>query len=262
VIPAALTGVEHQLVLWLLFAIRPGAALLAAPVFGAPGVPVQLRLIVALAIGVPAIANAPNLIGVEDLLSINGLLLLISETLLGLAMGFAVQIAFASALLGGEAISNPMGLGFASMNDPLGGQSSPAIGQFLSMLATALFLSLGGHLVLVGLVVESFDILPPGQAWLSFRAINGLVQFGGLIFAAGLAIALPVGFATLMVQIVMAFIARATPSLNLFAVGVPATLLGGVLLLGATTPIMGDALAAAIRAGLEQAETLIELHHG
>ncbi len=261
-IPAGLAGLEQQLLLWLLVAIRPGAALFAAPVFGAPGVPVQLRLIVALAIGVPAVGNVPNLITVEDLLSINGLLLLISETLLGLAIGFAVQIAFASALLGGEAISNAMGLGFASMNDPLGGQSSPAIGQFLSMLATALFLTLGGHLVLVRLVVESFHALPLGQAWLSFGAIKGLVKFGALIFAAGLAIALPLGFATLMVQIVMAFIARATPSLNLFAVGVPATLLGGVLMLGATTPIMGDALATAIRAGLEQAETLIEPNHG
>lgn len=71
---------------------------------------------------------------------------------------------------------------------------------------------------------------PPGHAWLSAAAIGGLVQFGGLVFAQrGLSIALPVGFAMILVQLVMAMVAR-PPTLNLFAVGLPATLLAGLIL--------------------------------
>jgi flagellar biosynthesis protein FliR len=256
VIPSNYSELEHQLLIWLLVAIRPGAAFLAAPVFGAPGVPVQCRLVIAFAIGVSAFSATPDMAQPDNLISLPGLLMLISEVLLGLSMGFAVQIGMSSALLGGEAISNAMGLGFAAMNDPLGGQSSPAIGQFLSMLSTALFLSIGGHLILAEIILNSFSALPPGQAWLSFEALHGLAAFGGLMFAAGLSVAFPVGFATLLVQLIMAFVARATPSLNLFAVGVPATLLAGLVLLGFSTPIMGDRLTAAITSALGEARSL------
>jgi flagellar biosynthesis protein FliR len=142
------------------------------------------------------------------------------------------------------------------MSDPVGGQASPAIGQFLSMLATFLFLATGGHLVLAGIVVDSFQALPPGKAWLSFEAIGGMTKFGGLVFSAGLSIALPVGFAMILVQIVMAMIARATPSLNLFSVGLPATLLAGIILLAMAAPVMAESIMRAVNAGLEQAQRL------
>jgi flagellar biosynthesis protein FliR len=255
-IPPGFQGVEQQLILWLLAAIRPGAAFLAAPVFGGPTVPLQLRLVIAMAIGVPAASLSGLTLPSEGFVSLAGVLIIMSEVLAGLAIGFAVQIGFSSALLGGEAISNAMGLGFASMSDPLGGQSSAAIGQFLSMLATFLFLSMNGHLILAGIVVESYAALPPGQAWLSRQTIGGLVRFGGLVFASGLAVALPVGFAMVLVQVVMAMIARSTPSLNLFSVGIPATLLVGIILLAVAAPTMADTLSSAILAGLDQARSL------
>ncbi len=255
-IPAGFQGIEQQLLLWLLAAIRPGAAFLAAPVFGAPGVPVQLRLVIALAIGIPSAALSGLTLPAEGLVSGSGIFVIMAEVLVGLAMGFAVQIGLASALLGGEAVSNAMGLGFASMNDPLGGQSSAAIGQFLSMLATFLFLSMGGHLILAGIIVESFHALPPGQAWLSGQSTGGIAKLGALFFASGLTVALPVGFAMVLVQIVMAMIARSTPTLNLFSVGMPATLMAGIILLAIAAPTMGDSLSGAIRAGLEQAHVV------
>jgi flagellar biosynthetic protein FliR len=188
--------------------------------------------------------------------SFAGLLAIAGEIVAGLALGFAVQIGLAAAFLAGEVISNTMGLGFAAMSDPLGGQVSPAIGQFLSMLGTFLFLAVGGHLALAQIIVVSYSALPPGNGWLSHEAIGGLVRFGGLVFAAGLSIALPVAFAMILVQIVMAMIARSTPTLNLFAVGLPATLLAGIILLAIAAPAMADSLMSAIEAGLDQARLL------
>jgi flagellar biosynthesis protein FliR len=254
--PTEFGNIEGQLLLWLFAAIRPGAAFLAAPVFGAPSVPVQLRLVIALGICVPAASMSGVTLPPDGIVSISGIMAIISEAILGLALGFALQIGFAAALLGGEVISNTMGLGFASMNDPMSGHASPAIGQFLSMLTTFLFLAVGGHLALAAIIVDSYHALPPGVAWLSSGAIKGIAHFGTLIFAAGLSTALPVGFAMVLVQIIMAMIARATPSLNLFSVGMPATLLAGIILLAVATPAMADALSSAIALSLDSARLL------
>lgn len=251
--PADIPNVEAMLQLWMLGMIRPGAAFLAAPVFGATNVPIQLRLVMALAVGVPAVAASGMTLPADGLVSFPGFILITGEVVIGLAMGFVLQMGLAAALLGGEAISNAMGLGFASMVDPLSGTASSAIGQFLSMLATAIFLAADGHLVLISIIVDSYDALPPGGAFPSWDAIGGIIRFGSLMFAAGLTIALPVGFALILVQIIMGVIGRSAPALNLFAVGIPATLLAGVILLGVATPVMAEALAQILSDALDAA---------
>lgn len=252
----ALSNVEGTLQLWMLAMIRPGAAFLAAPVFGASNIPVQLRLLLSLAIGIPA-ANASGMaIPDAGIISLAGFLMIIAEVIVGLAIGFALQIGFAAALLAGEAISNAMGIAFAAIADPANGQMSPAIGQYLSMLATFLLLATDGHLALIDIIVDSYKALPPGNAWLSFEALGGIANFGGLLFAAGLSIALPVGCALIMVQIMMGMIARSAPTLNLFAVGLPATLLAGIVLLAIATPVMAETITATMRHALDNADAL------
>lgn len=255
-IPQGLAGIETQLWLWMIAMIRPGAAFMAAPVFGSPQVPMQLRAVVALAIGIPALANTPFVLPVGGIVTIEGFLLVAGEILAGLAMGFAVQIGFTAAILAGEVIGNAMGLGFAGMMDPATGAPSPAVSQYLSLMATFLFLSTGGHLQLAAIIVESYRALPPGEAWMGAGSIQGLALFGSELFAAGLAIALPVGFAIILVQLVMAMLARSAPQMNIFSVGLPATLMAGLVLLAIAAPVMADGITAAIQRGLAEARTL------
>jgi flagellar biosynthetic protein FliR len=257
-IPTAFAGVETQLWLWMIAMIRPGAAFLAAPIFGSPSVPVQLRLVVALAIGIPALAAAPFVLPAGGVVSFEGVLLVAGEVMTGLALGFAVQIGFSSAMVAGEMIGNAMGLGFAGMMDPVSGAPTPAVSQFMSIIATFLFLAIGGHLQLAAIIVESYHAMPPGEAWLGAKSIQGLVLFGGDLFAAGLAIALPVGFALILVQLVMAMLARSAPSMNLFSVGLPATLLAGLVLMAIATPSIGDGITASIQRGLATARQLAQ----
>ncbi|MFM6853945.1 MAG: flagellar biosynthetic protein FliR, partial [Sphingopyxis sp.] len=218
-IPTQFAGLEHQLFVWLIAAIRPGAAFLAAPLLGAAFVPVQLRFVLALGVGVPAAASAGMALPVDGLVSFQGFALTLGEVMAGLSVGFAVQIGYSAALVAGEVIGNAMGIGFAAMVDPSSGHSNPVMAQLLSVLSTFLFFAIDGHLILAGSIIDSYHSLPPGQAWLSYEAINGVVLFGSTLFSAGLAIALPVGFAIILVQIVMAMLARSAPQLNLFAVG-------------------------------------------
>jgi flagellar biosynthesis protein FliR len=249
-------NIEAQLLVWALAMLRPGAALLAAPLFGASAVPPQVRIILALAVGIPSASLSGIAPPPSGMVSVAGMLLVAGELLLGLAMGFAIQIGFAAAQIAGEVIGNAMGLGFAAMQDPMSGHSSTAIGQFLNMLGTALFLCMNGHLALIDAVVSSFRALPPGQSWLTAQALRGIVEFGGLMFAAGLSIAIPVAFALVLVQIVMATLTRSAPQLNLFAVGMPVTVLAGIVLMAAATPVLADAIIHALDQSVDQARVI------
>ncbi len=255
-IPQGLAGLETQLWLWMIAMIRPGAAFITAPVFGAPQVPLQVRAVIALAIGIPALSNTPFVIPQDGVVSVAGVALVMGEVLVGLALGFAVQIGFAASLLAGEVIGNAMGLGFAGMMDPATGAPSPAISQYLSLMAIFLFLATGGHLQLAAIIVESYRAMPPGQAWLGAESMQGLALFGANLFAAGLAIALPVGFALILIQLVMAMLARSAPQMNIFSVGLPATLMAGLVLLAIGAPMMADGITASIQRGLAEARLL------
>ena len=256
VVPLGFAGAEAQLWVWLLAMIRPGAAFVAAPVFGSAAVPVQLRLIIALAVGMAGLQVVPFEVPADGVASVAGIAFAGGEVLAGLALGFAVQMGFSAALLAGEVVGNTMGLGFAAMIDPVNGASTNAVGQFLNVLATFLFLAVGGHLMLAAIVIDSYRALPPGAAMLSQDAVRSIALFGGNLFAAGLAIALPVGFALTLVQVVMGVLARSAPALNLFAVGLPAALLAGMILLAMAAPGMGEGITAIILRGLELARTI------
>lgn len=256
--PQGFAGVETQLWLWLIAMIRPGAAFFAAPIFGTRAVPVQVRLILSLAVGMAAMNSVVFTLPPGGVASFAGVLLVMGEVLAGLAMGFALQIAYAAAFVAGETIGNAMGLGFASMVDPQSGASTQVVGQFLSILATLLFLGMNGHLLLISYVVQSYQAIPPGGPMISNDAIYGLVMFGGSMLGAGVTVALPVGFALILIQLVMGMLARSAPSLNLFAVGMPAALIAGLVLLAMAAPIMADGIATALQRGLDESQMLAE----
>jgi flagellar biosynthetic protein FliR len=251
-------GVETQLWVWLIAMIRPGAAFLAAPVLGAPSVPVQLRLILALALGLAALNSVTIRLPADGVASFAGVMMVMGEVLAGLAIGFAVQIGYAAAFVAGETIGNAMGLNFAAMVDPSSGQGTQVVGQFLSILATFLLLGMDGHLLLVSFVVQSYVAVPPSGTLLSNDAVWHMIEFGGSLLGMGVTVALPVAFALVLVQIVMGMLSRAAPSLNLFAVGMPVAMMAGLVLMAVSVPIMAEGITAALKAGLEEARALSE----
>lgn len=241
----------------MLASIRPGAAFLAAPVFGAPQVPLLLRFILAVAVGVPGSLIATVVLPPDGIASAAGVVLIIGEIIIGLALGFALQTGFAATSIAGEAIGNAMGLGFAATIDPLSGTGTPAIGQVLTILATLLFLSMDGHLAFISVILESYRALPIGGALLSAGAVQAVINLGGAMFAASVVLALPVVTGVILIQLVMALLARSAPALNLFAVGLPAALLGGLILFAFAIPVLGGAITRSLVANLEDTAQVI-----
>lgn len=225
--------------LWPFF--RIGALVGAAPIFGTGLVPMRIRLGLALTLTLviaPVIPAMPLI----DPLSATGILISVQQVLIGLVMGFALQLVFAVFVFSGELIAMSLGLGFASMNDPVSGVMVPTVSQFYTLMVTLLFLAIDGHLVLIDVLARSFTTLPVAGAGLSVHSLWELVQWGGHLFSDAVLIALPAMTALLVVNLSFGVLTRAAPQLNMFAVGFPAILMIGLVVMWLTLPTVLPAL--------------------
>ncbi|MFG6283858.1 flagellar biosynthetic protein FliR [Arthrobacter sp. TPD3018] len=248
-------AIEPKLWALIFVMVRIGAAFILAPVFGAVAIPLPVRVGLTGAVGIFVLAVHP-VAPPAQVFAVATFLSVFSEALVGAAIGFILQIAFAAPMVASEIIGGSMGIGFASSIDPQNGRSSPALGQFFTIMLTLLFLSVDGHLVLVQLLVKSYETMPPGS-WISTDRLKDIAFFGGYAFLAGLLLALPVGFLLLCLNLVVGMVSRAAPSLNLFSVGLPASLAVGVVALAVAFPAMGDYMLVIIREGLAATDTLV-----
>jgi flagellar biosynthetic protein FliR len=216
--------------------VRIGACLMVAPLFGARFVPARLRLVLAVALTalVVPLLPAPTIAPFSGA----GFVVVAQQLLIGVAMGFALQVVFDALGLAGQLLANSMGLSFAFNVDPLRGSSTAALGQLYIILATLTFLALGGHLALIELLVASLHTLPVGTAGLGSEGLWALVNWGGTLFSGATMIALPGVTALMIVNLAFGVVSRAAPSLNLFAVGFPISLgLGLLVVLAGIGPL-------------------------
>lgn len=219
--------------------IRISAFTMAMPVFTARGVPMQARMIFALAITLVVIQPLPPSPAIDPLTA-EGFLIAIQQITVGIAMGFTLRLVFAAMVNAGHIIALGMGLGFASMVDPSNGVQVPVISVFYNLLATLLFLALDGHLVAIQVLAESFRILPIGPVGLNAQAFYDLVLWGSWMFSGAMLLALPATTAILMVNLAFGVMTRAAPQLNIFAVGFPVVLMGGFAVVLLTLGSVGD----------------------
>ena len=218
---------------------RVGAALVAAPLFGMAGVPAQARVMMAGAVAVLICAWSP-VQAPANLLSVAGMVSVAGEVLVGVALGFVLQFAFAAPVIAAEMIGGAMGMSMATAVDPNSGSQSPALGQYFTVVVTLIFLALGGHLQWIALVIDSYRVFPPGQTWLGADRLAEIAGFGGIMFVTAVAIALPVSLIMLVVQVVTGVLSRSAPALNLFSLGLPAGVLAGIVGLIIAAPVLTD----------------------
>jgi flagellar biosynthetic protein FliR len=238
--------IEAWIAAWLWPFLRIGACLMVAPVFGARFVPGRVRLVLA---GAIALTVAPLLPPLPDVSPFSGLGLIITvqQVLIGVAIGFVLQIVFDALAMGGQLLANTMGLSFAFNVDPLRGTGAPVVGQFYTLIATLTFLALDGHLAIVQALVDGFTTLPVGIEGLGSEGYWQLVNWGSALFRGALMVALPGLTALLIVNLAFGVVSRAAPSLNLFAIGFPVTLFGGLLIMLFGLPAVQSGFVALVR---------------
>jgi len=209
--------------------------LMIAPIYAASSFPVRIRVVLAVLVTASLYPVLEPVKGVDPV-SLQGFIILAHQVVIGAAMGFFLQMAFQLLVIAGEAIAMTMGLGFARMMDPQNGVQVPVVAQYFIIIATLLFLSMNGHLLLLQMIIKSFDILPVSEVGMTRDGIWQVVSWGSQMFVGAILVAIPAVTALLMVNIAMGVITRAAPQLNIFAVGFPLMLLLGFVLLVLTLP--------------------------
>lgn len=202
-------------------------AFIVMPLLGNAFVPVTVRILFAFCLAAllgPILPSVPQV----DALSAGALLLAIEQLLLGFMLGLFLSILLHAMSMFGTIMSLQMGLAMAIMNDPANGNSNPILSQWFLLFGTLIFLALDGHLVALGILVDSFRLWPIGTGIFDLP-LMGLVNRVGWLFAASLMLAIPAVLAMLMVNITFGVLSRAAPSLNVFSLGFPMTMLMGLL---------------------------------
>ncbi|HMM55689.1 MAG TPA: flagellar biosynthetic protein FliR [Candidatus Desulfobacillus sp.] len=235
---------DAQLDAWLAAFMFPLARVLGliatAPVFNNAALPMRVKLLVGLA---ATFAVAPMLPAPPQIApaSLAGLAVFLQQGLIGIALGFTMRIVFAGIDLAGELIGLQMGLGFAVFYDPQNAGQSPVLAEFLGLLALLFFLALDGHLALLALLAESFSVLPVGEPVQAVRW-ETVTRWAAAIFSIGVLLALPLIGALLVANIALGVLTKVAPTLNLFAVGFPVTLMAGFVMLALSMPHFSPAL--------------------
>lgn len=213
--------------LWPLF--RIASFFMAVPLLGSQLINARIRLMLALAV---TMVVAPLLPAMPDFdgLSVNSYLIIGQQIIIGAMMGFLFQVFYQIFVLGGQMIAMQMGLGFASMTDPANGISVVMLGQFYLTLIMMIFVALNGHLIMIEVVVRSFDVVPVTLDALDRNSYWKVVMAGTWMFSAAFLMAVPAVTALLVVNMAFGIMSRAAPQLNILAIGFPFTMVLGLFI--------------------------------
>jgi flagellar biosynthetic protein FliR len=243
-----------QLEAWLAAFIFPLARILAlvasAPVIGNKQVPARVKVGFGMLITF-LIAPTLNIPAEIEASSGPGLFILVQQILVGLAMGFSMRLIFTAIEMSGDIMGLQIGLGFASFFDPINSSNSQVIAQFLGILAALSFLSMDGHLQMLSVMAQSFQVFPISVQPPSAHAMHTLALWGGSIFAHALQMSLPLIAALLITNLALGILTRSAPQLNIFAIGFPLTLVVGFTTLMLLMPYFGPLLDIFMQSGLD-----------
>jgi flagellar biosynthetic protein FliR len=232
---------------FLLIFVRVGVVFSQIPLFSAELIPRRITAIVAFFLSLVMLPVVPpSLVDMSNLNVLTLLVLLFHELLVGLTLALSVSLIFAGVQIAGELVGFQMGLAIVNVVDPVTGVDAPITANLLYIFAFLLFLSLGGHHMLINAMVESFTLVPiqsslPGQAFLS-----GVLAYAAQTFVIGIKVSAPVIGVLLLINISFAITARAIPQMNVFMMSFPLTIAVGLFFLLVVLKMMPEFVGTAL----------------
>lgn len=239
-----------QFVGFTLALVRTTAWIAICPPFNSPAIPRRVRVGLATAI---ALAIAGRLSEVAPALAVGPfVLVLLTQALAGLALGFCVYVLFSAIQAAGDLIDLQVGFSLGAVLDPFSGNSAAPIGRFQQLLGMTIIFAINGHVLVVRGFLRSVEAVPTGAIALDELAVE-LIGLLAAFFAAAVEIGLPVLAALFCTEIALGLLGKAAPQLNILVLGFAAKTFVAIMLLGMTLVALPETteslLAQAIRAG-------------
>jgi flagellar biosynthesis protein FliR len=226
---------DQQIAGFMLVIARIAPLFVLAPMFSSKMIPARVRSIVAvgLAVGIAPLAMKGQHVPL-DVMSLTALAL--KELLVGLAFAFSISVLFAAVSAAGSLMDTLIGFSFGALVDPITGNNSSVLSQAYSLVGVAVFIAIGGDAWVIQGLNHTYDLVP----LVDYPALGPMVAgvqhaFTG-IFVAAIELAAPVMIAVTITDAAFGVVARVVPQLNVFAVGFPAKVTVGLLVLGVSLP--------------------------
>jgi flagellar biosynthetic protein FliR len=231
---------EQQVAGFFLVLARVSPLFLLAPLFSSKMVPGRARGVIAVALTVGILPVVQH--GRIDLsiLGFGGLIL--KELLVGLAFAYALSALFAAMQAAGALLDTLIGFSFGAMVDPVTGTQSTVLSQMYALFGVAIFITLGGDGWVVKGLARTYEAIPLSEAPAIGSMVEGAQMAFSGIFVAAFMIGAPVLIALIIVDAAFGVVSRVVPQLNIFAVGFPAKMIVGLILIGASLPFVDDFL--------------------
>src|SRR6266446_1362185 len=222
----------------VLIALRLGVALVLTPVLAFGSVPRRFRVlfVFGLAALLAAATGTRAASGAQDVAGFAGMAA--TEAMLGALLAFGILTAFAALQLAGRLIDLQLGFGVATLIDPATRGHAPLLGTLLWMVAVVVFFAIDGHHALIRALALSLQSVPPGTPLPDLELAPVVGQFGAM-FTFAMAIAAPVVLVLLLVDAVVAVMARTMPQMNIFFLSLPLKILVGLLTLALSVVYLG-----------------------
>jgi flagellar biosynthetic protein FliR len=226
------------------------------PLLGSKLVPRQIRVLLSVFITLIIAPLLPPMPAVDPM-SVASFIIIFEQMLIGIVLGFMVEIVTQVFVLAGQLIAMQTGLGIATTVDPAQGVSVVVVSQWFLFLISLTFLALNGHLVVIEVVVESFYTMPIGSGAWTAADYGKMIRWGGWMFASALVIALPALTSLLIVNFAFGVMTRAAPQLNIFSLGFPVTMLVGLVIIWLMIGQVGESFHVLLETLFEFLRSLI-----
>jgi flagellar biosynthesis protein FliR len=220
----------HYIPNFLFILLRAGIVLNLLPFIGSTSLPAQFRIGLAVAV---ALVLTPV---VDVHFARNAIpLVVVREVMFAMIFAFAARFVFFAVDMAGQVMSNATGLSMAAIVNPEIGQTTE-ISQLYSIIATLLFFAIDAHHDLIAIFVKSYELAPLGTINLQ-GIMTAAVSFTAGIFIIALKISAPVVIIMLITNIILGFVSKAAPQMNVFFVGYPLYLFLGFLTMFLSLPV-------------------------
>jgi len=245
----------------LLVGVRVSGLLIFAPVLGGQGLPPRLK--VGLAVALTALLYptcAPHTFSVGATQA-HWPALAMGELMVGLLLGMTLHLVFDAMQLAGQVLGVQVGFGLVNVIDPQTQVDTPVLSTFHQMIATVIFLRLEVHHWLLRGVARSFAYVPPGQVTANSNLAADVLHAAGALWLAGLQIAAPALFATMLADVALGFVGKASPQLPVLFVGLSVKSVLGILFIAAGLGFWPGLLEKYFAAAITASERLLQLAH-
>ena len=230
---------EIQVIAFGLILLRMIGFVFSAAVFNSPTVPVSMRILFSLVLTIvifPVIATPNSLVGLDQLK--DQILYLASiEIIIGLIIGFVTRMFFFTIAMAGELIAISLGIGQSQIFNPMMGSMSNSVEQFITFLATLLYLMINGHHQLLLALIDSFNYAGLLKTQLSAQNFSDFVFLFQKFLTIGIQISAPIVIATLIIQLGTGLVSRAVPQINFLTTSVTITMAAGAFIFILGLPI-------------------------